>query len=128
MPPADPEPRRAVLSRDTDGEAERLQISLWQRMSAGDRLRSATAASMATRLSLAAIRMRAPHADESARLLTLASLTLGLDLVRRIYGAAVARQLAPMIIMDLGYLDGAAARIDVSDFLRRALRESGLEP
>lgn len=101
MSPPDPGSRRAVLSRDTDRAAELLQVSLWRRMSAGARLRTAAAASAATlRLSLAGVRIRAPHADQNARLLTLARIRLGADIVRHAYGASGPRNMESMTIMD----------------------------
>lgn len=101
MSPADPAPRRAVLSRDTDRAAERLQVSLWQRMSAGSKLRSAAAASTATlRLSLAGIRRRAPQAAHADSLFTLARIRLGADVVRRVYDTAAPRNLESMTMMD----------------------------
>ncbi len=100
MPP-DPGSPRAVLSRDTDRAAERLQVALWRHMSAGAKLGTAGAASTATlRLSLAGIRIRAPHADENAHHLTLARIRLGADAVRHAYGASGPENMEPMTIMD----------------------------
>ena len=99
--PADPGSPRAVLSRDTDRAAERLQVALWRRMAAGAKLTTAGAASTATlRLSLAGIRIRAPHADENAHHLTLARIRLGAELVRQAYSASDPRNMEPMTIMD----------------------------
>jgi hypothetical protein len=101
MCPADPASRRAVLTRDTDLAAERVQVSLWQRMSGGDKLRSAAAASTATlRLSLAGIRARTPHADDASRFVTLAHIRLGKDLARRVYDTDGSGKPESMAMMD----------------------------
>jgi hypothetical protein len=78
--------RRAVLTRDTDRASERLQVSLWRRMSAAGKLRNASNASIAAlELSRTGIRMRKPHATGAERFLALARIKLGADLAQRIY-------------------------------------------
>lgn len=82
--------RRARLSRDTDRAAEDLQVSLWRRMSAGAKLRSASGASAAAvELALAGMRMREPAANVTTRFLALARLKLGADLSRRLYTSSI---------------------------------------
>jgi len=93
MRQSDPGAPRAVLSRDTDGATERLQVLLWQRMSPGESLRSAAGACTATlELCLTGISIRAPAADENHRFLTLARIRLGTDLAARAYHGPLRRE------------------------------------
>lgn len=79
-------PRGAVLSRDTDAEAEARQIEAWRRMSSIQIAELITGASRAARaLALAGLRARHPAASERELLIRLAALTLGRDLARRVY-------------------------------------------
>jgi hypothetical protein len=90
MAPVERGSRRAVLSRDTDGATEDIQISLWRGMSAGAKLSSAADATDATLLlALAGIRMREPGADAGAHMLAFARLKLGADLSRRLYASSI---------------------------------------
>lgn len=104
--------RRAVLSRDTDGATEHLQISLWRRMSAAGKIRSAFDASAATlQLALAGIRLREPGADASARFLALARLKLGAEVARCVYRSAPPSQTRETTTMNPVDVALAVARV-----------------
>jgi hypothetical protein len=78
-----------MLSRDTDPRIERLQIEAWRRMSASDKLRLVSDATLdALRLSRAGLQQRYPLAHDRERFLRLAELQLGPALVRIAYADA----------------------------------------
>jgi hypothetical protein len=72
---------RAVLSRDTSGEAERLQVRAWRALSALEVARIVGSSSRGVRaLALAGIRSRHPGAREEELAAHLAVTTLGSEL------------------------------------------------
>jgi hypothetical protein len=80
---------RAVLSRDTSREAERVQVALWRAMSPLEKAEIVTALSRAVQeLSLVGIRRRHPEASERECFLRLAELKLGRELTLEVYPEA----------------------------------------
>ena len=75
-----------MLTADSSPAAERLQVDLWRRTTALDKVRTVTALTReAQELALAGTRMRHPHASERECLLRLAMLKLGPRLAARAY-------------------------------------------
>jgi len=78
--------RRAVLSRDTDLEAEERQVETWRKLSSIQIAALITGASRAARsLAIAGLRARHPDASDREIVVRLAALTLGRELARRAY-------------------------------------------
>lgn len=75
-----------MLTADSSAAAERVQVDLWRRMTALDKVRSVTSLTRtAQELALAGIRMRHPRASERECLLRLAVLKLGPRLAERAF-------------------------------------------
>jgi hypothetical protein len=82
----EPADRRAILSRDTSADIERLQIEVWRRMSPLEKAGIVSqATSDVTALALAGIRQRHPGASDRECFLRLAELRLGPALARAVY-------------------------------------------
>lgn len=82
--------RPAILSRDTTAGAERLQVAIWRRMTPLQKLALVNRASRdAIILALAGIGRRHPEAKARERLVRLAALRLGPELVREAYPDAL---------------------------------------
>lgn len=80
------ESRGAVLSNDTDADAERVQVDAWRRMSTIDKARLIADASRSIRrMALAGLRARYPNAGEPELIARLAELTLGWPLAVKAY-------------------------------------------
>jgi hypothetical protein len=78
--------RRAVLSGDTDLEAEERQVETWRKLSSIQIAAIVTGASRAARaLAIAGLRARYPDASDREIVVRLAALTLGRELARRAY-------------------------------------------
>lgn len=77
---------RGVLSDDTSGEAERLQVRVWRSLSSLERARLIAGASRAARaMALAGLRDRHPDASERELVAQLALITAGPALAARVY-------------------------------------------
>ena len=75
-----------VLTADSSPDAERVQVDLWRRMTALDKVRTVTSLTRtAQELALAGVRMRYPRASERECLLRLAVLKIGPRLAVRAY-------------------------------------------
>ena len=76
----------AVLSSDTTGQAERLQVIAWRSMTSVQRAQLVAGAARAVRtMALAGLRQRHPGASESEIVARLALLTLGPALAHGVY-------------------------------------------
>lgn len=75
-----------MLTADSSPDAEQVQVDLWRRMTARDKVRTVTSLTRtAQELALAGVRMRYPRASERECLLRLAVLNLGPHLAVRAY-------------------------------------------
>ncbi|WKZ45290.1 MAG: hypothetical protein QY302_05820 [Anaerolineales bacterium] len=77
----------SVLSSDTHPKMEALQIKLWRQASPTRKMEMLAQLNNTVRiLALAGLRTRFPHANEAELHRRLASLILGDDLARKVYG------------------------------------------
>jgi hypothetical protein len=77
----------SVLSSDTHPKMEALQIELWRRASPTRKMHMlAQLNASAHTLALAGLRSRHPQANEAELRRRLASLLLGEDVARKVYG------------------------------------------
>ncbi|WKZ47894.1 MAG: hypothetical protein QY306_00835 [Anaerolineales bacterium] len=77
----------SVLSSDTHPKMEALQIKLWRQASPTRKMEMLAQLNNSVRiLALAGLRTRFPHANEAELRRRLASLILGDDLARKVYG------------------------------------------
>ena len=78
----------STLARDTDPEAERVQIEIWRGMPEWRKLQLVAGMNAMVRgLVLAGLRQRYPQANTSELSRRLADLWLGEELAARVYGA-----------------------------------------
>jgi hypothetical protein len=76
----------AVLSADTSGEAERLQVRIWRSLASADTARVIAGACRTVReVALAGLRERHPEASDAELVTRLAAITLGPALARQVY-------------------------------------------
>ncbi len=79
----------SVLSRDTDPKMEALQIRLLRQASPARKMELLAGLNAAAHaLALSGLRSRFPQADENELRRRLASLLLGEELARKVYGAS----------------------------------------
>jgi predicted component of type VI protein secretion system len=77
----------SVLSSDTDPKMEALQIQFWRQASPTRKMRALAQLNASARmLALAGLRTRYPQASEDELHRRLASLLLGEELARKVYG------------------------------------------
>lgn len=77
----------SVLSSDTHPKMEALQIQLWREASPTRKMHMMAQLNMSARtLALLGLRSQYPHASEAELRRRLASLLLGEDLARKVYG------------------------------------------